>query len=281
MKKYKQICFDSIDWHNPNQAQHYDLEHYAKNNDLSFWVKIAKKVRGSILEIGCGTGRVTLPILENGINIYGIDKSLVMIEELIKKTKIAKTKATPHLFVDDMKTFDLKRHFSLIICPFNTFLTLLSNDERQAFLTNVYYHLKKGGLFVFDVLDSNTNYLVPTKKWRLEKINKYPNGYLSKRYFLNKNKNMKTKTINIKFKTELFNDKGKLINRWFFNYFSAFLKTREIIILLEKYGFSIETIYGDYKGTKLQHVKIPENRIFIARKDCYKNAFSFQHEPRN
>ena len=277
MKNCKQICFDRIDWHNLNQAQHYDLEHYSKNNDLSFWVKIAKKARGSILEIGCGTGRVTLPILENGINVYGIDKSLVMIEELIKKTKMATVKVTPHLFVDDMKTFDLKKRFDLIICPFNTFLTLLSNDEREAFLTNVYHHLRKGGLFIFDVIANNTNYLVLTKKWRLEKINKYPNGYLSKRYFLNKNRNAK-KTINIEFKTELFNDKGKLIDRWFFDYFIAFLKTQEIIILLEKYGFSIETIYGDYKETKLEQINNLKNRIFVARKDCYENTFLFKHE---
>ena len=97
-------------------GRHYDA--LKTQNDVAFYLAQAQATAGSVLEIGCGTGRVTIPLAAAGVDITGLDVSASMLEE-------AKRKADSQgLRIDwvaaDGRSFDLGRRFSLIMMPFNT-----------------------------------------------------------------------------------------------------------------------------------------------------------------
>ena len=63
-------------------ADIYDEVYSFVDNDINFYLQKASNIKGNILEIGCGTGRITIPLMENGANITGIDSSQKMIDRL-------------------------------------------------------------------------------------------------------------------------------------------------------------------------------------------------------
>ena len=70
-----------------NWAKTYDIVFGKYRADIDFYLKEAKKVRGKVLEVGCGTGRVYLELLKNGVDVYGIDISGEMLRVLKKKAR--------------------------------------------------------------------------------------------------------------------------------------------------------------------------------------------------
>jgi SAM-dependent methyltransferase len=132
---------------------YYDKTYARRSDDVAFYVELATATRGSVLEYGCGSGRVTLPIARAGKAITGIDMSAPMLAKL--KTALAdEPKATQKLVTlkqGDMRAAKLHRKHALVICPFNAFLHLYTREDVEHFLARVKSHLAPGGRFVFDV----------------------------------------------------------------------------------------------------------------------------------
>lgn len=130
-------------------AHYEDPSYYAhayrdRTEDVAYYVKRAVEHGGPVLEYGCGEGRITIPIAERGIEIFGVDHSEAMLAALQKKRRI------PHKR-GDMRDVKLKKKFPLVICAFNTFLHLYTRDDVERFLARVKEHLTPRGTFVFDV----------------------------------------------------------------------------------------------------------------------------------
>ncbi len=117
--------------------------------DLPFWLDLAEKSGDPILELGCGTGRVLIPLAEAGHQIYGLDSDPAMLDYLREHTPpYLASKVT--LIQGDMADFKLGIEFSLIILPCNTYTTLPSST-RLAALTLVREHLLPNGLFAMSM----------------------------------------------------------------------------------------------------------------------------------
>jgi SAM-dependent methyltransferase len=102
------------------------------------------------LELGCGTGRILLPIANAGVACVGIDASPAMLAVLREK------QPPPHLEVvqASMQTFDLgDRRFPLITAPFRVMSHLLDVEDQLASLARVRRHLAPGGTFALDLFD--------------------------------------------------------------------------------------------------------------------------------
>lgn len=125
----------------------YHAHHNLDNEDLPFWFDLATQQTGTILELGCGTGRVLLPLHEAGFNILGLDLDPNMLYHLSYLAKKKKLEA-PKIFQADCARFHIHRCFDLIIMPCNTFSTLSATDRKDTLLA-VKSHLSPGGLFVF------------------------------------------------------------------------------------------------------------------------------------
>ncbi|MGH7151237.1 MAG: methyltransferase domain-containing protein, partial [Planctomycetota bacterium] len=84
-----------------------------------FYLGLARQARGPTLEVGCGTGRVLLRLLEAGLDVEGLDLHAPMLERLKEK---ARAKGLPaRVFEGDMRGFRLPRRYALVVIPCNGF----------------------------------------------------------------------------------------------------------------------------------------------------------------
>ena len=134
-------------------ARYYDAAYAAQKSlgpDARFYEQLAVETGGPVLELGCGTGRVLLPIAARGLACTGIDASPAMLAQLCTKPG-ARGITTA---VARMESFDLgSACFRLIYSAFRAFQHLDTVDLQLACLARVRRHLAPGGVFAFDVFN--------------------------------------------------------------------------------------------------------------------------------
>ena len=127
-------------------ARFYDLEHADLTADLVFYLHFARQADGPVLEVGCGTGRLMLPLVQAGIDVTGVDLSPAMLS--LARRKLGDQAS---LIEGDMRNVTLPDRYALIIISINTFLHLLSTEDQLAALTNMARHLAPGGQLIIDL----------------------------------------------------------------------------------------------------------------------------------
>lgn len=138
-----------------DDAKRYDLEYSGFVEDLAFYLERAQPLRGPLLEIGCGTGRLTIPLAASGATITGLDTSDAMLIEARSKATIAGPSVVAKIswVLGEASAMKLDKRFAAIFFPFNTFQHLLEVEKARAFLDRTHEHLEHEGLFIFDVLN--------------------------------------------------------------------------------------------------------------------------------
>ncbi|MCJ7428977.1 MAG: class I SAM-dependent methyltransferase [Candidatus Nanohaloarchaeota archaeon QJJ-5] len=139
-------------------AEYYDLLYQHQDmDDTAFYVEQAATTDGPVLEIGCGTGRIYLELLENGVDADGIDISPNMLATL--KEKADDRGLEPSVQQADMTEFDLDRSYDLIIIPFRTFLHNTTKEQQLATLNTCYDHLRAGGVLMLNFFQPDPDYI--------------------------------------------------------------------------------------------------------------------------
>lgn len=235
-----------------NIAKYYDVDMGASNNsgDIKFYLDFANKCDDEILELACGTGRITLPMLKDGLKVTGIDSSKLMLEELsqkIKKSQNPLVKDNLTIHHKNMLDFSINKQFSLILCPFCAFTYLTTEEEQLIFLDNIYKHLKINGKFIIDSFIPKYNILA---KPNLVEVFDYERKIDAEK-FIRRSKtieqNLTTQINKITRKYEIFDKKGRIIDQFSMNDKIRYTFKRELELLLQKNNFVIESIYGDYE----------------------------------
>lgn len=149
----------------------YDANMYDGMNtfllDLQFYKKWLPKNKGAkILELCCGTGRLTIPIAKDGYDISGLDYTSSMLEQA--KVKAAEAGLDIRFIEADIRTFDLQEKYDLIFIPFNSIHHLYKNEDLFKAFNAVKKHLKNGGLFLLDCFNPNIQYIVEGEKEQKE-----------------------------------------------------------------------------------------------------------------
>jgi ubiquinone/menaquinone biosynthesis C-methylase UbiE len=147
-------------------APFYDWENAQTlgRRDVPFWRRVATTAKGPVLELGCGTGRVTRPLARAGVDIIGIDRSAPMLARAITKSPnppIPITKSLPlRLVRGDIRALPFgARSFSMVLAPYGILQSLTRPGDLHATLTSVAQVIEPGGLFGIDLVPD-----VP--KWR-------------------------------------------------------------------------------------------------------------------
>jgi SAM-dependent methyltransferase len=129
--------------------------------DAEWYRRKAAESGSPVLELGAGTGRITIPIAEDGFSIYALDSDDRMRKALQLKIDILPEDVRKRIVVvaGDMRSFRLNQKFSLIIAPFRAFLHNLTSEDQKACLQSVYEHLLPGGRFAFNIFHPSLQYM--------------------------------------------------------------------------------------------------------------------------
>jgi len=132
----------------------YETAFKGRKEDIAFFVALAEKKAGPVLEYGSGTGRITLPLAKKGHEVTAVDASAPMLERLRARVARAPRKVQAHLTIvqGDMRTYKTTRRFPLVLATFNVVGHLESYKDLQRFLKRARQHLAPGGALAFDVL---------------------------------------------------------------------------------------------------------------------------------
>ncbi|OGR45313.1 MAG: hypothetical protein A2X35_03450 [Elusimicrobia bacterium GWA2_61_42] len=137
---------------------HYDAFNQPYEDDREFYLAAARKARGPVLELACGTGRLTVPLRQAGIDVTGLDLAKPMLAQARAKAAAAGVKV-PFL-AGDARKFSLGRKFALIFMAFNSLQHLGRREELEGLFSCVARHLAPGGRFIFDVFNPDPRSLV-------------------------------------------------------------------------------------------------------------------------
>lgn len=140
-----------------SDAHYEDVVYYRatyadRSEDVDYYLGIAAEADCDLLEYGCGNGRIALPLARIGLDVWGIDRSATMLDDLRRRLEHEPALARRvHVRQGDMREVRIRRRFPLVLCTFNTFLHLYTRDDVERFLARVVAHLSPKGRFVVDV----------------------------------------------------------------------------------------------------------------------------------
>lgn len=134
-------------------ALYYDYTYRRRVEDVGFYRRFVRQHGGPVLELGAGSGRVTLPLVEDGASVVALEASAAMIARGDEKVAaLPEAQRSRVRFVQgDMREFALEERFNLVLAPFNVLLHLYEPNDFARCFRCVAAHLKPGGRFVFDV----------------------------------------------------------------------------------------------------------------------------------
>ncbi len=142
-------------------APFYDLEFADFADDWPLYQAFAEHCAGAILELGCGTGRLVVPLAEAGYAVTGVDCSAAMLARAQAAVAAAGVTAQVRLVQDDMRSLAAvgDARFRLIFSAINSFLHLGNQVDQLAALTAAWQHLEPGGLLILDIFPPHPDIL--------------------------------------------------------------------------------------------------------------------------
>ncbi len=134
-------------------GRHYDAlwPGLHRHNELVFYKRLVGEYGEPVLELGCGTGQLTLALAEAGVTVIGLDLSAPMLE--CARQKAAARQVVVEWVQGDCCDFTLDQRFGLVFFPANSLLHLLHWRDLQTCLARVKAHLKPGGAFAFEIFN--------------------------------------------------------------------------------------------------------------------------------
>jgi SAM-dependent methyltransferase len=121
--------------------------------DVPFWIRAAAAAGGRVLELGCGTGRILLPVGRSGTPVVGIDLSDRMLARARARVRRARLGTCAHLVRGDIRHLPFPdRHFALVMAPYGILQSLTSDADLRATLRAVAATLSPGGRFVMELV---------------------------------------------------------------------------------------------------------------------------------
>ena len=238
----------------------YQIQHKDYVSDIPFWLDLCRIYRDPVLELGCGTGRVLIPLAKAGYTIYGLDHNLEMLTLCLQHISDPIANKV-QIFQADLTTFHIDTQFHLIILPCNTYSTF-KEDARISAIKDVHTHLLPGGVFAFSIPNPATLAEIESSTHaEIEKIIAHPDtgDPIQISYEINRTVN----TVIIVWNYDHIKPDGN-VSRLSTSTRHQLITSEQYMHELMKAGFSIQNIYGDFEYSTFQG-ESPE-LIIVAKK---------------
>jgi SAM-dependent methyltransferase len=206
-------------------ARLYDPWSRSVTEDVEFYVEEARAAGGEVVELGVGTGRIAVPIAAAGIRVTGVDSSRRMLEVCRERARREGVSELLDLRLGDLREPPVEGPVPLVICPFRSYLHLLSEADRLLALRAARDLLVPGGRLVFDVFAPGADDVAETHgRW----IEREPG------IFERADWNLDDRTLTLSVRGDAGSSTMVL----------AWLHPLEWRMVLERAGFAVEASYG-------------------------------------
>jgi len=220
-------------------AELYDLEFAERGHELPFFLNMALQAKGPVLEVACGTGRLTIPIAAAGVDIDGLDIVPAMLS--LARQKSTQDGLLMQWFEQDCCDMELPRKYELIFSATNAMQHLPNDESVITFLNEAKQVLSPGGQLVIDVFNPS-----------IEKLNQTDRGRYQHKTF--KSKDGVAISVDV---APLYDaDKKRLSFKLFYSknglqFYEKFVQMNvffpdHLTALCKQAGFEITAKYGDY-----------------------------------
>jgi len=250
-------------------ARFYDITHAGLTDDLPFVLQLAAAANGEILELGCGSGRLLLPLAQAGHRITGIDNSHAMLSRararLAQEPETVQQRVT--LIQADMASFVVENacaesrspehsrrgsrsgRFSLTIIPYNTFLHL-NHNQAVATLKQIRRHLAQGGTLFIDLINPFAIADTPDNPaFIFEGKFTDPATDETILQFAANRLDETAQTLHITWAYDVAKPDGRSTQRTIVESAYHYRFPHQLDLLLQQTGFKLTAIYGDYDHT--------------------------------
>lgn len=228
---------DFYDWEN---AQTLD------RRDVRFWQRMALRANGPVLELGCGTGRVTIPVARAGARIVGIDRSAEMLGHARRRAGRARVKGHLAWLRGDIRSLPFRKstRFDLVMAPYGILQSLVSESDLTAALAAVHRVLAPGGVFGLDLVPD----LPVWKEYRNQvRFRGLRRGGKTRITLIESVRQDRAKKLTI-FDQEYVEHRGRDRKSRRFSLVFRTLTVPQMTKRLERAGFHIRAVLGDYDG---------------------------------
>jgi ubiquinone/menaquinone biosynthesis C-methylase UbiE len=227
---------DFYDWEN---AQTLD------RSDVKFWQAMAERANGPVLELGCGTGRVTIPVARTGARIVGIDRSSEMLAHAVKRSKRTRSRR-PSWLRGDIRflPFRTAARFDLVMAPYGILQSLVRESDLKATLSSVARVLEQGGIFGVDLVPDLPVWKEYRNKVRFRGVRR---GGTSRITLVESVRQDRAKKLTL-FDQTFTEQRGRARNTRRFTLVFRTLTVPQMTRRLENAGFRIKAVLGDYSG---------------------------------
>lgn len=158
----------------------YDRRYRSRQADIQFYVELARRYGGPVLELGVGTGRIARRIAEQGIEVVGVDGMQTMLQRAEAQRARSSRAVQGRLRFEqgDLRSLRLGQRFPLVTAPFNVFMHLYTREDVEQALASVRRHLSPGGRLAFDVSNPDPRSMArdPTRLYKCRPVVHPMNG---------------------------------------------------------------------------------------------------------
>ena len=226
--------------------------------DIPFYRKFCQGYK-NILELMCGTGRVSLPLIVEGFNLTCVDYSQGMLD--IFRSKLPND-CRVKILCQDVCELKLDETFDLVMIPFNSFTEITDKKKRQKAVKCIYEHLKTGGVFLCTLY--NPEYRIKIADGNMKCLGKYKiedNKTLIVNYIFNY-----TAIDSLFYGTqyyEIYGADNKCIEKRFMDIQCTLISKSEIVEMCAAVGLTLKEIYGDYSFSTFKADSMFMNCVFV------------------
>jgi SAM-dependent methyltransferase len=236
-------------------SRFYDViyDQVRSGTDFNYYLNKILNTKGTVLEIGVGTGRFFIAAIKQGADIYGVDFSENMLEQLKNNLDL---KHHDRVEQQDIRQLKLNKKFDLIIAPFRVFSHLIEIDDIIDSLNNICDHLNDDGKFIFDLYVPNLKLIAEGMKDQVEFDGFYEDGKKLKRITsFTTDVSRQVNEIEMKYiwdeNDEEHSGTWHFPMRYFFRY--------ELELLVRQSKLTLQHIYGDFEENELN----PDSKEFL------------------
>ncbi len=234
-------------WHGwDDYARFYDWENARTmgRQDVRFWQDFARREGGVLLELGCGTGRVLMPVARTGVPVVGVDRSDSMLEYARRRATRLRKAERPSLIRGDIRSLPFRaRTFSAVMAPYGILQSLTRERDLAATLAEAARVLRRGGTLGVDLVPDLPAWDEYRNKTRLR-------GRLSRAGHVTLVESVRQdrrRKLTV-FDQEYVEKRGRRTVRHRFSLTFRTLPLPDMVQRVEQAGFRVTAVLGDYRG---------------------------------